>query len=95
MSTDVLLPIALEAAVALRIAELRRLPAGAFSDLYEGHRLERLSDLIGSHADDMLFRGGKPGMAKDVFNAVADALAVLAFAPGGVELFGTRWVATR
>jgi hypothetical protein len=40
-----------------------------------------------------MFGSKKPGEAADIFNKVTDAIAVLAFCPGGVEVFGQRFVA--
>jgi hypothetical protein len=37
---------------------------------------------------DVLMFGGKKGEAAELFNRLANALAVLAFAPGGIKVFG-------
>lgn len=42
-------------------------------------------------ADDMLF-GDELGGAAKLVTHLAEALAILAFAPGGVEIFGMRFV---
>lgn len=42
---------------------------------------------------DVLLYGGKPGEAADLANRTARAVAVLAFSPGGVTLFGEHWEA--
>jgi hypothetical protein len=42
---------------------------------------------------DVLMFGGKKGEAAHLFNRLAHALAVLAFAPGGVTIFGHHWEA--
>lgn len=44
------------------------------------------------HADELLFGGsGKIGDAPREFSALAQAIAVLAFLPGGVTLFGRHY----
>jgi hypothetical protein len=47
---------------------------------------------LGSRGD-VLMDGGKKSEAADLFNRLAHALAVLAFAPGGVKVFGHYWKA--
>jgi hypothetical protein len=96
-ATDVLLTVALEAAVALRIAELCRLDDATFARSFDRAVLDRLAQTVAEHGDDLLFRstGRRRGESARVFNAVADGIALLAFAPGGATLFGRSWVATR
>lgn len=43
--------------------------------------------------DVMLFSGGKPGEAGELASQTARSIAVLAFCPGGVTLFGRTWAA--
>lgn len=43
--------------------------------------------------DVMLFGGGKPGEVGELASQTARAIAVLAFSPGGVTLFGRHWEA--
>lgn len=93
--TRVLLGAALEAAVALRIAQLRRLDEAAFARSFDRAVLERLAQTVAEHGDDLLFRSRQRGASARVFNAVADGIALLAFAPGGVTLLGQHWEATR
>lgn len=42
-------------------------------------------------ADYMLF-GSEPGEAAELVTQLAEAIAVLAFAPGGIEVFGFKFV---
>jgi len=42
---------------------------------------------------DVLLYGGKPGEAGELANRLAHAVAVLAFCPGGVTVFGEHWEA--
>lgn len=90
--SELLLDVALEAAVGLRIELLRRLPAGDLALKLEGAG-PRLADVIAEHGDDLMFRSKRPGESARVFNAVADGLALLAFCPGGVHWRGRHWVA--
>lgn len=49
-----------------------------------------LPDELGAYADQLLFGGEK---SVSLFNQLAMAVAVLAFAPNGIELFGMRFEA--
>lgn len=84
-----LLAITLSAAVPLRIAEYEA--AGGPSDS-DRERARSASRLI-AEKGDVLQYGGRKGEAAELFNVLADALAVLAFCPGGVEFCGTRYQA--
>lgn len=58
------------------------------------HRAERqriCSETIGSKGDVILYKSKKAGESADAFNHLAEGLALLAFAPGGVKVFGRRW----
>lgn len=92
MSSQPALVAALSVAVPLLIAEYRAGPGGGPSGR-DRARVSATAGLISGSSDGMLFRGDKPGHAMKVFNAVADALAVLAFCPGGVSFAGEHWAA--
>ena len=74
------LKAALCAAVPLYIEEFRKLTEE------ERHVIAKeCCDLITEHGDDILYRGPK---TKEAFNALAQGIACLAFAPGGVCFVG-------
>lgn len=85
MANPELLSIALEAAVPLRILEMRDWPA-------ERRILaaRECADVIASHGDDLQY-GGKH--TADAFNKLAIGLAVMAYQPGGVTFSGSHWEA--
>jgi hypothetical protein len=56
-------------------------------------KAQETSDILGEHGDILLHGGGKKGEQADQFNRTAHAFAVLAFCPGGVEVFGARFEA--
>lgn len=85
-----LLAIGLSAAIPLRIAELKA-KGGPDDDDYE--RARQYSRTLAERGDVLMFRGGKPGEAAELFNRLAEAVAVMAFAPGGITLFGDHWEA--
>jgi hypothetical protein len=89
------LPIALEAAVPLWIAELRLVDDEAFARLFELAQLDELAHVIAGGGDAVLFRSPTRGKSRDVFNAVAKGIALLSFCPGGITIFGRTWVASR
>lgn len=85
-----LLTLSLSAAVPLRIAELARLPRGeVFDEAYA--RREEWVELIASKGDVLMFGGGKPGEVARIHKALVNALAHLAFAPGGVKFMGLHF----
>jgi hypothetical protein len=94
-ASEAALRAALGAAVPLRIEALRRLDPVTFARAFDRERLDALAQTVAEHGDDVLFLGRKKGESARVFNAVADGIALLAFAPGGVSLFGSSWVAER
>lgn len=51
----------------------------------------KISDLLAAHGDELLFRSRKKGETARIFAEVARAAAVVAFAPGGLRLFGTHY----
>ena len=72
----------------LRIEIIRERGGPSAEDLA---KVQETSDMLGEHGDILLHGGGKPGQCADLFNRTAHAIAVLAFVPGGVELFGARF----
>ena len=81
------LPIALSAAVPLRIADLKARGGPSAADL---NACKDISRLIAEKGDVLLY-GGKSHEAAYVFNRLAQGIAVLAFLPGGVTCFGQHW----
>ena len=77
-------------AVFFRVEELKVRGGPPAEDM---KKARETSDMLGEHGDILLHGGGKPGQCADLFNRTAHAIAVLAFVPGGVELFGTRFEA--
>ncbi len=82
-----LMKIALSAAVPLRIEELRHKP---IAEILAPERFNSIQATLDEAREDVLF-GGK-GCAAG-FNAVADAIARLAFMPGGVDFMGMHFEA--
>ena len=85
-----LLETMLPPAVYLRLVEMERLGGPTDEDR---KKAQETADILGEHGDILLHGGGKPGQCADLFNRTAHAIAVLAFVPGGVELFGTKFEA--
>lgn len=86
---SVALPIALSAAVPLRIHELRRRGGPSPADFDEARAF---GAELGERGDVLLYRG-KPGESAELFNKLSHAIAVLAFCPGGVTVFGEKYEA--
>ena len=85
-----LLPEMIRLAAILRIETLKGQGGPGAEDM---RKARETSDVLGEHGDILLHGGGKPGQCADLFNRTAHAIAVLAFVPGGVELFGARFEA--
>ena len=87
-TTRVLLAITLEAAVPLRIIELRGVPDS------ERLRLARLAaDHIAAQGDNILFRSGRRGETAEAVGWLITGLACAAYQPGGVRFDGIGWCA--
>jgi hypothetical protein len=86
------LKIALSAAVPIWIADLKKRP---LREVVEAMRLgPSLGQLIAEKGDVLLYRSKKAGETARVFNAAAEGIAALSFAPGGVTIFGMHFEAT-
>lgn len=82
-----LLAASLEVAVPIWIAEFKRLGKEHLAD----DERERLLRLIMEHGDDIIFKSHRKGGTANAFNALAEALAWLSYAPGGVTFLGMHW----
>lgn len=85
-----LLSISLSAAVPLRIAVYVNQGGPRVEDV---ERARRFAHVLGEKGDILQYRGKKPGQSAEVFNGLADALAIMAFCPGGVKVFGLHFQA--
>ncbi len=83
-----LLSSTLSLAVPLWIERLRRCE---WEHVQE--RAKVCSDHIAEHGDNLMFRSKKKGGTAEAFNCLAEGLACLSFAPGGVKVFGGHWEA--
>ena len=86
-----ILPTMIQAAVLLRIEELKSRGGPSTEDM---EKAQKTSDMLGEHGDILLYGGGKKGQCADLFNRTAHAIAVLAFVPGGINMFGAHFEAT-
>jgi hypothetical protein len=86
--TEALLKATLEAAVPLWIAQLRTRP---WADIQA--RAATAAQVIAEKGDVILYKSKTKGESARAFNALAEGLAILAFAPGGVRAFGLHFEA--
>jgi hypothetical protein len=89
---DNLLAIAMSAAVPLHIMQLQEKGGPDAADM---KKAQETSDMLGERGDVLLFGGGKTGEPADLFNRTAHTVAVLAFVPGGIDIFGQHFEAIR
>jgi hypothetical protein len=81
-----LLVTALSAAVPLHALEMNRIPYDVL--LQEA---PKLGDVIAEKGDIIQFKSKKKGETASAFNALAKALALLSFSPGGVRFAGMHF----
>lgn len=84
------LPIAMAAAVPLYIIRFQEKGGPDDEDIRQAHAM---AGKLGEHGDILLFGGGKKGECAELFNETARAIAVMAFCPGGVTVFGNHFEA--
>ena len=76
------------AAVPLRIISIQQRGGLNYSDIA---RAKQIGQQIAEKGDILQFGGGKKGEAGHLFNELAQGIAILSFAPGGVRCFGMHW----
>ena len=71
---------------------LRRRAAGADWEEMRA-KLDELGEILGrpGYGEALVSGGAREGMTAEAFNAVAEAIAVLSFCPGGITIFGDTW----
>lgn len=89
---DTVLNTMMQAAVLLRIQQFEDSGGPTKEDM---DKAQETSAMLGESGEILLFGGGKQGLRAELFNRTAHAVAVLAFAPGGVHLFGCQFEAKR
>ena len=62
-----------------------------WSQYADFERARKVSNVLGEKGDILLFGGGKKGEAASIFNETAHAIAILAFCPGGIDIFGSHF----
>ena len=87
MSATELLPIHLQMAVPLRIAELEANGGPTKEDFC---RVREYAADFGSRGDAILFH--VKGETAEMVNRLVDSIAVMAFVPGGISVFGLEFV---
>lgn len=88
-TTRLLLAGMLAVTVPLWIERMRRWPEESIFA-----RAHECAQIVAEKGDVILYRG-KKGESAAAFNALAEGVAVLAFAPGGVTIFGLHFEAAR
>ena len=84
--SDTCLQTSLSAAVPLWILEKQK---QSWAEIQQ--RIPYCLQMIVEHADDALFKSKVKGQTAAAFNAIAEAIAILSFVPGGVTTFGSHW----
>lgn len=81
----------LDASVSLRIFALQEKGGSTQEDFI---RIQSYDQLLGERGNFLWMKSKKKGETAKVANAVADIIAVLSFAPGGLTLFDQHWETT-
>lgn len=89
---EALLLMALDCAVPIRIHQIAH---WHIDRILDKHECQRLADIVAEQGDIMQFRGSKRGETARAFAQLAEALARLAYMPGGVEFAGRVYAAER
>jgi len=89
MDSGALLKTMLPMAVSLNIMEFQKRPWSELQQI-----ATHASQYVAEKGDNILFKSAKKGDTAKAFNELAKGVAVLAFAPGGVTLFGQHFEAT-
>lgn len=89
MDSGALLKTMLPMAVMLNIREFQNRPWSELQQI-----ATYASQYVAEKGDNILFKSAKKGDTAKAFNELAKGVAVLAFAPGGVTLFGQHFEAT-
>lgn len=64
-----------------------------WDDVQLAHAATVCGEIVAAEGDNILFKSVRKGDSARAFNALAQGLAVLAFAPGGVDFAGEHWQA--
>jgi hypothetical protein len=86
--TNHVLPILLPLAIEMRINEIKARGGITERDVT---RIQSYIEDLAAHGDDLLYRAKKKGETARYFNQLADAIAVMAFLPGGIKVFGEHY----
>jgi hypothetical protein len=78
----------LDTSVSLRILALQEKGGPTQEDFT---RIQSYDQLLGERGNFLWMKSKKKGETAKVANAVADVIAVLSFAPGGITTFGQHW----
>jgi len=87
---DELLKLTLAAAVPIWIEQIR-----GDSPARRLERQKRCGQVVAEKGDIIQFKSKKKGATAEAFNHLAEGLACLAFAPGGVTFFGLHFEASK
>ena len=88
MPDDTMLKVTLSAAVPLWILKIQN---ECWTPEYRHERIAICGETVAFKGDIILFRGRKPGETAEAFNRLAEGIALLSFAPGGVTTFGMHF----
>lgn len=81
----------MQVAVTFQIQKLYKQPLDSIWETFELHAQAWANTI--AYSGDALQFGGKKGEAAPLFVQLVQAVAHLAFAPGGVEIFGEKYIA--
>lgn len=90
MDNEAALAGMLAVAVPMWIEQIRDMP---WEEKME--RAKECAQIVAEKGDVILYKSKKKGETAAAFNSLAEGVAILAFAPGGVTVFGMHFEAKR
>lgn len=91
-STIDTLSTSLLVAVSIRLMNLKE-RGGPNEEDYK--TLPDIAQLLAEHGDELLFKSNVPGQTAELFNKLAQAIAIMSYSPGGITIFGHKWESLR
>src|SRR4051794_27681508 len=85
------LEIMLDASVPLKLIQIQERGGPNEEDWQQLREFQRMQLEVPDAGEALLYKVGKKGLSAQMFNLLTHTIAVLAFQPGGIDIFGRHW----